>query len=243
MDTSVIAIRQSPQPVMMSITAVPVELNDAASVFGRIRPGLLKIANRILRDPGEAEDVIQEAWLRWQGTDRTVVADPGALLRTTTVRLAINVLQSARRRRESSATPWLPESTDTGTTPEALAERQDSVEHAVLLLLQTLTPNQRAAYVLREAFGYSYTQIGDLLHLSVGNARQQVSRAQDRLNNRRHRQHVDAATHRRLVQAIFTAARTGDLGHLEHVLTGQDAPYSGEGTAARDGAPSHQATA
>lgn len=90
---------------MVTITAAPVELNDAVFVFGRVRPGLLKIANRILRDPGEAEDVIQEAWLRWQGTDRTVVADPGALLRTTTVRLAINVLQSARRRRESSATP------------------------------------------------------------------------------------------------------------------------------------------
>ncbi|MFF0300104.1 sigma-70 family RNA polymerase sigma factor [Streptomyces sp. NPDC004562] len=243
MDTSVIANRQSRQPVMVTITAAPVELDDAAFVFGRVRPGLLKIANRILRDPGEAEDVIQEAWLRWQGTDRTVVADPGALLRTTTVRLAINVLQSARRRRESSATPWLPESTDTGTTPEVLAERRDSVEHAVLLLLQTLTPNQRAAYVLREAFGYSYAQIGDLLHLSVGNARQQVSRAQDRLNNRRHRQHVDAATHRRLVQAIFTAARTGDLGRLEDVLTGQEAPYSGEGTAAGDSASSYRAAA
>ncbi len=111
-------------------------------------------------------------------------------------------------------------------TPEALAERQNALEHAVALLLQTLTPNQRAAYVLREAFGYSYDQIGDLLHLSVTNARQQVSRAQDRLDNRRHRQHVDAVTHRRLVQAIFTAARTGDLGQLERVLTHQDAPGS-----------------
>ena len=130
-----------------------------------------------------------------------------------------------------------------GDRLEVLAERRDSVEHAVLLLLQTLTPNQRAAYVLREAFGYSYAQIGDLLHLSVGNARQQVSRAQDRLNNRRHRQHVDAATHRRLVQAIFTAARTGDLGRLEDVLTGQEAPYSGEGTAAGDSASSYRAAA
>jgi RNA polymerase sigma-70 factor (ECF subfamily) len=213
------------------------------AAFLDVRPRLFGLAYRMLGSVVEAEDVVQEAWLRWQGTDRTVVADPGALLRTTTVRLAINVLQSARRRRESSATPWLPESTDTGTTPEVLAERRDSVEHAVLLLLQTLTPNQRAAYVLREAFGYSYAQIGDLLHLSVGNARQQVSRAQDRLNNRRHRQHVDAATHRRLVQAIFTAARTGDLGRLEDVLTGQEAPYSGEGTAAGDSASSYRAAA
>ncbi|WP_373413146.1 sigma factor-like helix-turn-helix DNA-binding protein, partial [Streptomyces sp. NRRL B-24085] len=98
-------------------------------------------------------------------------------------------------------------------------------------------------YVLREAFGYSYDQIGGLLHLSVANARQQVSRAQDRLNNRRHRQHVDAATHRRLVQAIFSATRTGDLDRLERVLTGQDGPYSGQGTAAHDDAASYRATA
>ncbi len=124
-------------------------------------------------------------------------------------------------------------------TPEALAERQNAVEHAVALLLQTLTPNQRAAYVLREAFGYSYDQIGDLLHLSVTNARQQVSRAQDRLDNRRHRQHVDAVTHRRLVQAIFTAARTGDLGQLERVLTHQDAPGSDLATSTRGRTPGH----
>ncbi|MFJ6087888.1 sigma-70 family RNA polymerase sigma factor [Streptomyces sp. NPDC092369] len=237
MDTSVIATRTNPQTATVTATPAAVELHDAAFVFVRARPGLLKIANRILRDPGEAEDVIQETWLRWQGTDRTVVANPGALLRTTTVRLAINVLQSARRRRESSATPWLPEPTNGNTTPEVLAERQNAVEQAVALLLQTLTPNQRAAYVLREAFGYSYDEIGDLLDLTVANARQQVSRAQDRLNNRRHRQHVDAVTHRRLVQAIFTAARTGNLGQLERVLTRRDAPRSDAGTGTYDGMP------
>ena len=219
MDTSVIATRQSPQPATVSVPCSFVALDDAAFVFTRARPTLYKIASRILRDPGEAEDVIQEAWLRWQCTDRAAVANPLALLRTTTVRLAINVVQSARRRHESSATPWLPDATDTSGTPEALAERQDAVERAVLLLLQTLTPKQRAAYVLREGFGYSYDQIGALLSLSVANARQQVSRAQDRLGNRRHRRHVEAVTHRRLVQAIFAAARTGDLGHLEDTLT------------------------
>ncbi len=105
MGTSVIADRQNPQTAAVTATTETAELHDAAFVFVRARPGLLKIANRILRDPGEAEDVIQETWLRWQGTDRSVVVNPGALLRTTTVRLAINVLQSARRRRESSATP------------------------------------------------------------------------------------------------------------------------------------------
>ncbi|MHA5053886.1 sigma factor [Streptomyces sp. SD15] len=80
------------------------DLDDATSVFGRARPGLFKGASRIVGNASEAEDVIQEAWLRWQGTDRTVVSNPSALLRTTTVRLAINVVQSAWRRRES----WRP---------------------------------------------------------------------------------------------------------------------------------------
>ncbi len=91
-----------------SACPAPDELGDAVSVFIEARPGLLKIAHRILGDAGDAEDVIQETWLRWQGTDRTVVLNPAALLRTTTVRLAINVVHSARRRRESSASLGFP---------------------------------------------------------------------------------------------------------------------------------------
>ncbi|MFJ8107687.1 sigma-70 family RNA polymerase sigma factor [Streptomyces sp. NPDC096132] len=202
-------------------TATPTvdDLDDATSVFVRARPGLLKIANRIVGNTGEAEDVIQEAWLRWQGTDRTAVSNPSALLRTTTVRLAINVVQSARRRRESCASPWLPESVDTRATPEAVAERQDAVERAVFLLMETLTPRQRAVYVLREGFGYSYSRISELLCLSAANTRQQVTRAQERLAGDRRRQPVDPAAHRRLVQAFFMAAQSGDFACLERVLT------------------------
>ncbi|WP_439677374.1 sigma-70 family RNA polymerase sigma factor [Embleya sp. MST-111070] len=224
MSTSVIATRQSPQTATVSATDAPAEPSDATLVFVSARPGLLRIAGRILRDPGEAEDVIQEAWLRWQGTDRAVVANPLALLRTTTVRLSINLVNSARRRCESSATPWLPDSAHAGMAPEVLVEQREGVEQAALLLLRALTPKQRAAYVLREAFDYSYDEIGELLGLTVANARQQVSRAQERLRNRRHRQHVDPAAHRRLVQAIVAAARTGDLRRLEAVLTAADAP-------------------
>jgi RNA polymerase sigma factor (sigma-70 family) len=195
------------------------DLNDATSVFVRARPGLLRIASRIVGNAGEAEDVIQEAWLRWQGTDRTVVSNPPALLRTTTVRLAINVVQSAWRRRESCASPWLPESADTHATPEAAAERQDAVERAVLLLMETLTPRQRAAYVLREGFGYPHSRIAEILRLSVANTRQQVTRAQERLAGNRRRQPVDSIAHRRLVQAFFVAAQSGDLAHLERVLS------------------------
>ncbi|MEU5346344.1 MULTISPECIES: sigma-70 family RNA polymerase sigma factor [unclassified Streptomyces] len=206
---------------MAGVTASPTidELDDATSVFVRARPGLLKIANRIVGNASEAEDVIQEAWLRWQGTDRTIVLNPSALLRTTTVRLAINVVQSAWRRRESCASTWLPEMMDTHATPEAEAEQQDAVERAVLLLMERLTPRQRAAYVLREGFGYPYSQISEILRLSVANARQQVTRAQKCLAANHRRQPVDSVAHRRLVQAFFTAAQSGDLAPLERVLS------------------------
>lgn len=194
------------------------ELDRATSVFIDARPGLLRIARQILGNTSDAEDVIQETWLRWLGTDRTVVGSPWALLRTTTVRLAINVLQSAWRRRESCGSPWLPDLVDGHASPEALAEQQDAVERAVLLLMETLTPTQRAAYLLREGFGYPYAQISEVLGLSVANARQQVSRAQQRLAADRRRQPVDSVAHRRLVQAFFAAARSGDVERLERLL-------------------------
>ncbi|MGP4051807.1 sigma-70 family RNA polymerase sigma factor [Streptomyces sp. 2A115] len=206
---------------MAGTTAGPTngDLEDATSVFVRVRPGLLKIANRIVGNPTEAEDVIQEAWLRWQGTDRTVVSNPSALLRRTTIRLSINVVQSAWWRREFSAGPWLPESVDTAATPDAAAEQQDAVERAVFLLMETLTPRQRAAYVLREGFGYPYSRIAEILCLSMVNTRQQVARAQERLGRNRRRESVDSVAHRRLVQAFFVAAQTGDFAHLERVLS------------------------
>ncbi|MFC5212520.1 sigma-70 family RNA polymerase sigma factor [Streptomyces coerulescens] len=192
--------------------------DDGTSVFVQARPGLFKIAHRIVGDTSEAEDVLQEAWLRWQRADRTVVRNPSALLRTTTARLAINLARSARKRRESCASPWLPESTDLDATPEAVAERHDAAEGAVLLLMQTLTPRQRAVYVLREGFDYPYDRIAGLLGIGVANTRQQISRAQERLAADRPRRPVDSVAHRRLVQAFLAAAQYGDLAHLEAVL-------------------------
>lgn len=198
------------------------DLDAATSVFVRARPGLLRIAGRIVGNANEAEDVIQEAWLRWQGTDRTLVLNPSALLRTTTSRLALNVVQSAWRRRESCASPWLPELLDDRVSPEAVAEQRDAVEAAVLLLMETLTPSQRAAYVLREGFGYPYGRISEVLRLSIANARQQVTRAQQRLATGHCRRPVDSVAHRRLVQAFLAAARSGDLAGLEQVLSEAD---------------------
>ncbi|MCX4766763.1 sigma-70 family RNA polymerase sigma factor [Streptomyces sp. NBC_01275] len=219
MDAHLVEARQGRETAGTTATPTIGDLDDATAVFVRARPGLLKIANRIVGNASEAEDVIQEAWLRWQGTDRTVVSNPPALLRTTTVRLAINVVQSAWRRRESCASPWLPELLDTRTTPEAAAERQDAVERAVLLLMEALTPRQRAAYVLREGFGYPHSRISEILCLSAANTRQQVTRAHERLAQNRRGQPVDSVAHRRLVQAFLVAAQSGDLAQLERVLS------------------------
>jgi DNA-directed RNA polymerase specialized sigma24 family protein len=157
------------------------------------------------------------------------VLNPSALLRTTTIRLAVNVVQSARRRQEACAGPWLPESTDHQAGPDTVAERQDAVEPAVRLLMETLTPGQRAVYVLREGFGCPYARISEILHVSVTNARQQVFRAQERLARNRRPRPVDPIAHRRLVRAFLSAAQSGDLEPLERVLAADGAPRPAPG--------------
>ncbi|NEC25982.1 sigma-70 family RNA polymerase sigma factor [Streptomyces sp. SID8111] len=226
------------------------DLEDATSLFLSVRPSLFRIAHRIVGDASEAEDVLQEVWLRLRRTDRRAVHSPAALLRTITVRLAINAGQSARRRREYPATPWLPEPPGSDATPEAVAERQEAVEQAVALLLERLTPRQRAAFVLREGFGYPYTRIAGLLHLSVVNSRQHVARAHQRLagaHTEQARQPSDAATHRRFVRMFLAAAQTGQLAGLEQLLLDDTLDQTLDDPADRTGAaplaPAAQAAA
>jgi RNA polymerase sigma-70 factor (ECF subfamily) len=198
---------------------VPVgtDLDQAASVFVGARPRLIEIAYRILGSRSETEDVVQEAWLRWQRTDRSVVVDPTGFLATTTARLALNLAQSARNRRETHAGSWLVERADPRIGPEARAERGEAVEQAVLLLLQSLTPPERAAYVLREAFGYPYRRIAEILVLTDAAARQLVRRARQHIAAERRRP-VSPTLHRRLVLAFRAAADGGDVTDLERLL-------------------------
>ncbi|GAA4636699.1 RNA polymerase sigma-70 factor [Actinoallomurus vinaceus] len=200
-------------------------LDQAACAFLELRPRLFGIAYRMLGSVAEAEDILQEVWLRWQRTDRTVVLDPPAFLAQTTTRLAINVAQSARARREAYVGPWLPEPVDTSADPAVGAERGEAVELAVLLLLEKLSPTERAAYVLREAFDYPYGQIADILQLSAVNTRQIVSRARKRLSAER-RERVDAAEHRRLVEVFLAAARAGDVSALEELFAANVVSYT-----------------
>lgn len=206
-------------------------LDRAAQEFVAVRPRLFGIAYRMLGSAVEAEDVVQEAWLRWQGTDRAAVREPAAFLTAVTTRLAINVAQSARVRRESYVGPWLPEPVDTSADPQLGAERAEALTLAVLHLLERLNPVERAAYVLREAFDYPYGRIAPILSTSEANARQLVSRARRHLSAPR-AESVSPAAHRRLLEVFLAAARTGDLSVLEEVLA-EDVVSHSDGGGAR----------
>jgi len=195
-------------------------LESAVGTFNEARPRLFGIAYRMLGSVVEAEDIVQEAWLRWQQTDRAVVRNPAGFLTTVTTRLAINTAASARVRREQYVGPWLPEPVDTSADPSLGAEKAEALESAVLMLLEKLGPEQRAAYVLREAFDYSYDQIAEILTTSAANARQLVSRAKKHVQSDR-KETVDPAKHRELLEAFVAAARVGDVKRLELVLSAE----------------------
>ncbi len=197
-------------------------------VFQAARPRLFGIAYRMLGSRQEAEEIVQDAWLRWQGTDRAAVRDPGAFLATATTRLAINAAQSARARRETYIGPWLPEPVDTAEDPLLGAVRGEALEVGVLMLLEKLTPTERATYVLREAFDYAYGEIATALEISEANARQLAARARGKLEGGR-RTTADAETHRRLLEAIVNAAQAGDVEALERMLAEDVVTYSDGG--------------
>ncbi|WP_053227400.1 sigma-70 family RNA polymerase sigma factor [Solirubrobacter soli] len=189
---------------------------DAAS-FMDARPRLLRIARRVLTNPAEADDIVQDAWVRWQETDRDVVRDPAAFLTTTTTRLALNVGQSARMRHEAAVGSWPGDAIDPSADPLRGAEQGEDLEHSLWMLLERLSRTERAVYILREAFEYPHRRIARLLCLSEANVRQIVTRARRRLSGDV-RWDVDATEHARLLEAFLAAARTGELEALEELL-------------------------
>jgi len=190
------------------------EYNDGLSAFARVRPRLFGIAYRMLGSAAEAEDIVQDVWLQWQSTNRSVVENPPAYLATTTTRLCINLAQSAHSRRETYIGTWLPEPVDTSGDPGIGAERGEALKLAVQVLLEKLSPTERAAYVLREAFDYPYRQIADILQMEEANARQLVSRARKHIADGR-RTPVSSGEQRRFLEAFIGAAQKGDLAGLE----------------------------
>ncbi len=202
----------------MTTTPAPSDLDGPAlAEFLAVRPQLFGLAYRMLGVVAEAEDVVQDAWVRWQGTDRSVVERPAAFLTTVTARLAVNAATSARARRETYVGPWLPEPVDTSADPALGAERAEGLSVATLLLLEHLTPVERAVYILREAFDYPYRRVAEILDLTEANARQLARRARERLDTRE-AVPVDPAEHRRLIDEFVAAANDGDLVRFERFL-------------------------
>ncbi|MFG3153239.1 RNA polymerase sigma factor SigJ [Streptomyces sp. NPDC048219] len=192
-------------------------------VFEEHRPVLLGVAYRMLGRLADAEDVVQEAWLRWSRADRTDVREPRGYLVRVTTRLAVDRLRQITSRGETYVGPWLPEPYVTGfgdAVPDT-AERAvlaDSVSLAVLVVLESLSPLERAVFVLREAFGYPYAEIATVLEREEPAVRRLAARARKHVDERRPRYDVDPAQRRDLTERFLAAAAGGDLEGLMAML-------------------------
>jgi RNA polymerase sigma-70 factor (ECF subfamily) len=204
-----------------------VEIGEHGGVgtFAPLRQRLFSIAYRRLRSAAEAEDIVQDVWLRWQSTDRSAVENPPAFLATITTRLCINLAQSAHTRRETYIGTWLHEPADSNSDPGLSAERSEALQLAALLLLEKLSPTERAAYVLREAFYYPYRRIADILQMEEANVRQLVSRARKHIADGR-RTPVGADRQRRFLEVFIDAAQKGEMAGLEDLLAKDVVCYS-----------------
>ncbi|WP_073755626.1 RNA polymerase sigma-70 factor [Streptomyces sp. CB03234] len=196
---------------------------DVTGVFEEHRPVMTGVAYRMLGRVADAEDVVQEAWLRWSAAERSDIREPRAYLVRVTTRLAIDRLRQAQARREAYVGPWLPEPvvTDFGPTVPDTAERAvlaDSVSFAVLVVLESLSPLERAVFVLREAFGFPYAEIAATLDRSEAAVRQLAGRARRHVDEGRPRYDVDPAERRDLTERFMAAAAGGDLEGLLALL-------------------------
>ncbi|MEV7795199.1 RNA polymerase sigma-70 factor [Streptomyces sp. NPDC087512] len=197
--------------------------DTATDVFEEHRPVLLGVAYRMLGRLADAEDVVQEAWLRWSRADRGDIREPRGYLVRVTTRLAVDRLRQIKSRGETYVGPWLPEPyvTDFGDAVPDTAERAvlaDSVSLAVLVVLESLSPLERAVFVLREAFGYPYAEIAAMLERGEAAVRQLAGRARKHVDEGRPRYDVDPAQRRDLTERFLAAAADGDLAGLMAML-------------------------
>lgn len=197
--------------------------DTATDVFEEHRSVLLGVAYRMLGRVADAEDVVQDAWLRWAAADRGDVREPRGFLVRVTTRLAIDRLRHVQSRREAYVGPWLPEPlvTDHAAAVPDGADRvvlADSVSIAVLVVLESLSPLERAVFVLREAFGYPYADIAVTLDRSESAVRQLAGRARKHVGEGRPRFDVDPAEQRDLTERFLAAAADGDIERLLSLL-------------------------
>lgn len=205
--------------------------------FAACRPRLLGIAYGILGELTEAEDIVQDAWLRWDRADREVVRNAESFLVTVTTRLALDHMRAARARREVYVGPWLPEPLVTDAeTPETKVIEAERLSLALLGALERLNPVERAALVLRDVFGLEYAEIADALGKTPANVRQVVKRARDHAGDPTRGGAVSEEQRQRLASAFLAAAVSGDVDQIRDLLAADAVMYSDGGgvvTAAR----------
>lgn len=205
-------------------------MNDTTDSFNRLRPRLQGIAYRMLGSSAEAEDVVQDAWLRWHEADRQRVDNAEAWLVAVTTRIAIDRLRSAKVQRQHYVGTWLPEPllSDSPVSPEQWLERVDDVSVAFLTLLERLAPEARAAYLLREVFDADYGEVAEALGKTEPACRQLVHRAKAQLREERPRYSVARETQLRLLRGFADAAVRGEFAALKSMLA-DDAQLIGDG--------------
>ncbi|MGZ6576470.1 MAG: RNA polymerase sigma-70 factor [Solirubrobacteraceae bacterium] len=198
--------------------AVGGRMDCATEAFVAHRNLLFTVAYEMLGSAADAEDVLQETWLRWVGVDLDTVRDQRAYLVRITTRQTLSRLRTLRRRKESYVGPWLPEPLLTAPDVAEDVELADSVSMAVLLVLETLTPTERAVFVLREVFDLEYDEIAEAVDKSLAAVRQIAHRARTHVAARRPREVVSTAETRSAVEAFQRAIETGDLQRLLDIL-------------------------
>jgi RNA polymerase sigma-70 factor (ECF subfamily) len=184
---------------------------DAAATFDALRPRLIRVAYRMLGSVADAEDAVQDAWLRWQAADREAVRVPEAFLRRVVTRLCLDQLKSARARREDYFGSWLPD-------PVVEAEEVDDVTLPLMLALERLSPLERAAFLLHDVFGESFEDIADSLGRDAAACRQLANRAREHVRSEKPRYPVDRAHGMEIAQAFFAATREGEVARLGAIL-------------------------
>jgi RNA polymerase sigma-70 factor, ECF subfamily len=195
---------------------------DAMAVFAEQRPKLFGVAYRMLGSVADAEDIVQETYLRWQdvASAEAEIGSPSAYLTTMISRRCLDELRSARRRREEYVGEWLPEPllADDRLDPAASTELADSISTAFLVVLEALSPGERAAFLLHDVFGYEYPELARILGRAEPACRQLVTRARKRVAERRPRFEVMPEEHERLLTEFLHATQAGDLNGLVHLL-------------------------
>jgi RNA polymerase sigma-70 factor (ECF subfamily) len=187
---------------------------DAAATFDPLRPKLARIAYRMLGSVADAEDVVQEAFIRWFAADRAAVREPEAFLRRVVTRLCLDQLKSARRRRETYVGPWLPEP----VVEPAEEEVDEDVTLPLMLALERLTPLERAAFLLHDVFGLGFDEIGETIGREPAACRQLASRARAHVRAARPRFEVPKQRGLEIAAAFFAASRSGDMDGLRSLL-------------------------